>query len=67
MEGQAPSAQPTPKVVTTGQPGDAVPTPQVGKPGDINGPANTLPVERGINGYGGVGNSSLSSQSQLPV
>ena len=67
MEGQVSTAQPTPKEVATGQPGNVVPTPQVGKPGDANGPATTPQVERGVNGYGGGGNSSLPSQSQLPV
>jgi len=67
MEGQVSNAQPTPKEVTTGQSGNAVPTPQVGKPVDVNGPATIPQVERGVNGFGSVGTSSLPSQSQLPV
>ena len=67
MEGQVSTPQLAPKEVTTGQPGNAVPTPPVGKPGELNGPAITPQGERGVNGYGRGGNSSLPSQSPLPV
>jgi hypothetical protein len=65
MEGHIPTTQPIPKEAVTGLSRDAAPTPYVGKPGDVNGRTTTPQVEGGVNGGGG--NSSLPSQSQVPV
>jgi hypothetical protein len=67
MEGHVPTTQPIPKELTTGLPQNAAPAPNVGRPGDINGPAAMPHVERGINGRGVGGTSSLPPQGQVPV
>jgi hypothetical protein len=67
MEGHLPTSQAVPQNATSGLSENAVATPQTGKPGDVNGPVTTPQVERGVNGLGVGGTSSLPLQGQVPA
>jgi hypothetical protein len=67
MEANVPPSKSLPQGPTTGPSENAGPTPIIGKPGDVNGPATIPHLERGVNGYGAGGTSSLPLQGQPPA
>ena len=66
MEGNLPSPKSFPQGNTTGPSENAGPTPNIGRP-EVNGLAAMPHVERGINGSGVGGTSSLPLQGQVLV
>jgi hypothetical protein len=67
MEANVPPSKSLPQGTTTGPSESAGFTPNIGRPGDVNGLAAMPHVERGINGSGVGGTSSLPPQGQVPV
>ena len=69
MEGHVPNSQSVPQKAASGLSENAgpTPTPNVGRPGVVNGPAAIPHVVRGLNGSGVGGTSSLPLQGQVPV
>lgn len=68
MEGNVPSPKSFPQGTTTGPTEYSGPTPNIGKPGNVNGPATIPHLERGVHGYYGAGGTnSLPLQGQVPA
>ena len=71
MEGHVPTSLSAHREATTAPSENAGPTPiptlNVGRPGDVNGPATTPQTQPGVKWYSIGGTSSLPLQGQVPV